>query len=84
VIAASLGAGFASKGQNSNGVLSLSFSGGSANAMPVGDITVDTNRADGVSTTGNGRVEVAKSGVIASFVPLWLIQPNHRTGCRAG
>jgi hypothetical protein len=68
VIAASLGA--TSKGQNSNGVLSLTFpGGGSANAMPIGDITVDTSRADGVTATGNGKVEVAKSGVIASFVP---------------
>ncbi|MBZ0091506.1 MAG: hypothetical protein K8F27_04705, partial [Sulfuricellaceae bacterium] len=80
VIAASLGAGYTAKGQNSSGVLSLTFpGGGSANAMPIGDITVDTNRADGVTVTGNGKVEVVKSGVIASFVPA-VADPAQLTG----
>lgn len=68
-IAASLGAGFTSTGQNSRGVLGLAYPGGSAGALPTGDITVDTSRADGVSVTGNGKVEVVKSGVIARFAP---------------
>lgn len=68
VIAAALGA--TAKGQNTSGVLSLATSaGGSINALPVGDITVDTNRADGVTVSGNGRKEVVRSGVIVNLVP---------------
>jgi len=40
---------------------------------------VDTSRADGVTATGNGKVEVAKSGVIASFVPA-VADPAQLTG----
>ncbi len=67
VIAASLGV--TSNGQNSNGVLNLTFPVGSANALPTGEITVDTNRANGMSVTGNGKVETVISGVIVSFSP---------------
>lgn len=69
VLTTALGAGVASQGQNANGVLLLTLPGGSANALPLGDIVVDTNRADGVTLSGNGKLEVANSGVITTFVP---------------
>lgn len=69
VLASGLGAGVVSQGQNANGVLLLTVPGGTANALPLGDIVVDTSRADGVSLSGNGKLEVANSGVITTFVP---------------
>jgi hypothetical protein len=69
VLAGGLGAGVVSQGQNANGVLLLTVPGGTANALPLGDIVVDIGRADGVTLSGNGKLEVANSGVITTFVP---------------
>ena len=65
----SLGAGFSSQGQNASGVLLISFTGGSVSALPVGHITVDTSRQDGMTYTDNGNVEVVRNGVVTTFAP---------------
>lgn len=69
VLAVSLGQGFAAQGQNSDGVLRLSFAGGIVNALPVGSLLIDTSRPDGISQRANGAIEVATGGVITTFVP---------------
>lgn len=69
VVAAAMGAGYTSQGQSSQGVLRLAFPGGTTHLLPSGAINIDTSRADGVSSTLDGKVEVAKNGVVAGFVP---------------
>ncbi|MBS4096636.1 MAG: DUF1566 domain-containing protein [Sulfuricella sp.] len=68
-LAASLGKQVTALGQSADGVLSLGFPGGKLQALPYGDITVDTSRPDGVTITASNRAEVAKSGVVARFAP---------------
>lgn len=68
-IVAMLGTGFASQGQSAYGVLQLSYSGGVVKALPVGSITVDTDRQDGVKVNSSGNVEVVKNGVMVTFAP---------------
>ncbi|MBS4099166.1 MAG: SBBP repeat-containing protein, partial [Sulfuricella sp.] len=69
LLAASMGQGIAAQGQNSDGVLRLTIPGGTLNALPVGDLTVDTSRPDGITLTANGQAEIVQSGVLATFVP---------------
>lgn len=69
VLAAVMGGGYTAKAQSSQGVLRLDFSGGITNLIPTGEIRIDTSRADGVSHTAEGKMEVARNGVIASFMP---------------
>lgn len=68
-LATALGKDFTVQGQNADGVLSLGFPGGKLQALPYGDITIDTSRADGVTLTAANRAELAKSGVITRFAP---------------
>lgn len=68
-LAAALGKDFTVQSQNADGVLSLGFPGGKLQALPYGDITIDTSRADGVTLTVFNRAEVAKSGVVTRFAP---------------
>lgn len=68
-LAAALGKDVTAQGQNADGVLSLGFPGGKIQALPYGDITIDTSRPDGVTLTAANRAEVAKSGVITRFAP---------------
>lgn len=69
LIAASLGQGFTTQGQNSDGVLRFAFADGNVNALPVGSVLIDTARADGVTRSANGNVEVVTGGVITTFAP---------------
>lgn len=69
-LANAFGSEFSSLGQGSDGVLMLISPAGSRNFLPVGEITVDTDRADGTTVTGNGKLEVAKNGLITRFVPV--------------
>ncbi len=64
------GEGYFSIGQGADGVLGLTYPGGKLYVLPVGDISVDTSRADGITVTGNGRREVVRSGVVTRFVPV--------------
>lgn len=57
-------------GQGANGVLGLTYPDGQLYALPVGNISVDTSRADGVTVVGNGSREVVRSGVVTRFVPV--------------
>jgi len=67
-IARDAGTRFSSEVQNASGVLNLSFDGGTVNALPVGDILIDTSRPDGVMASGN-KIEVASNGLVATIVP---------------
>ncbi|MBS4099331.1 MAG: hypothetical protein KGZ83_21170 [Sulfuricella sp.] len=69
LLAATIDPSATSQGQNSDGVLRFAIPGGSVNALPVGSITVDTSRPDGVTLTGTGNAEVVKSGVVTRFAP---------------
>ncbi|MBS4096736.1 MAG: DUF1566 domain-containing protein [Sulfuricella sp.] len=69
VLAAAVDQDVTAQGQNSDGVLHFAIPGGSVNALPVGSITVDTSRPDGVTLTGTGNAEVVKSGVVTTIVP---------------
>ncbi len=68
-LAAALGKEVTAQGQNADGVLSLGFPGGKIQALPYGNITIDTSRPDGVTLTAANRAEIARSGVITRFAP---------------
>ncbi|MBS4097858.1 MAG: hypothetical protein KGZ83_13585 [Sulfuricella sp.] len=68
-LAAALGQGFSSAGQNGDGVLRVNYPGGSVNALPLGQLAIDTDRSDGVTLRSDGLAEVAVSGIVATFAP---------------
>lgn len=68
-LAALIGQGAANLGQNGNGVLRLKYSGGTLNALPLGGLSIDTSRPDGVVIRPDGVAEVALAGIVATFVP---------------
>lgn len=69
VLSQATGVAFVSKGQNNLGMVRFESHNAVVNALPVGKVMVDTSRADGIVLVGNGRVEVAKDGVITAFMP---------------
>jgi hypothetical protein len=69
VLASVLGSGVSSRGQNANGVLVLTVPSGTVNLLPLGNIVIDSSRADGARFASNGRLEVTRGGVTATFVP---------------
>jgi sugar lactone lactonase YvrE len=54
--------------QNANGTLAI-VGNPSRNFLPLGDITIDTDLADGVSSTADGLTRVVKDGVVVTLAP---------------
>lgn len=69
VLAGALGSGVSSRGQNASGVLVLMTPSGVVNLLPLDNIVVNSNRADGTRFTSNGRLEVTRGGVTVAFAP---------------
>lgn len=55
--------------QSASGVLSLSVSGRALTALPVGPVTVNPSKADGVVFGNDGLVAVSSGGVTVKFAP---------------
>lgn len=68
VVGQGAGIGFATSAQNASGVLNLSFDGGWFNALPVGNVLIDTSRADGLAVSGS-KIEVTRNGLVTTIVP---------------
>lgn len=68
-VIATLGSGFSlgNGGQNASGTLPLQFSGLTVQIIPLGTITIDSTRADGLSLTADGLYEFTRSGVLMQF-----------------
>jgi len=62
------GVSFDASAQNSSGVLNLSFIGGRVNALPLGNVLVDTSRADGIVVSGY-KIEVTRNGLVTTIMP---------------
>jgi len=57
--------------QNTWGILTLALPGAvQSYALPVGEIIVDTGRADGLTVTARNQIQVAKNGIITTFSPM--------------
>gem|GEM_PF-5588828 len=56
-------------GQTSQGVIPLLIDGLAYYFVPIGNITVDTTRTNGVVLTNEGYFEIARNGVMARFRP---------------
>jgi len=68
-IAALLGQSVTNLGQNNDGVLRLVYAGGTLNALPLGSLSIDTSRADGIVIRADGLAEASVAGIVATFVP---------------
>lgn len=66
-IAAVAGARLA--GGQSGGILALDVGGDRLHALPMGDITVDTRRADGIKVGADGTATVTTGGLVVRFAP---------------
>lgn len=69
ILADAIGRDVTAQGQNSDGVQYFAIPGGWVNVLPVGGITVDTSRPDGVTLTVAGNAEVVTSGVVTTLAP---------------
>lgn len=56
-------------GQTTKGVVPLLVDGIAYYFTPIGDVTVDTTRTNGVELTSSGLFEITRSGVMARFRP---------------
>ncbi|MBS4096767.1 MAG: IPT/TIG domain-containing protein, partial [Sulfuricella sp.] len=59
----------ATPSQSAQGVLSFQLGSDQINAIPTRRIRVDTSRADGVSVSTEGNIEVAGGGLVTIFAP---------------
>ena len=67
-VAQGAGIGFDTSAQNASGILNLSFEGGWLNALPVGNVLIDTSRPDGLAVSGS-KIEVTRNGLVTTIVP---------------
>ena len=73
------GATIATPKQSADGVVIFKLGEQTISAIPIGQVTIDTSRPDGITVTPTGILEVATGGVIARFAPS-VASPNGFAG----